>query len=280
MLLECERPTDRLTRPRLQQFLEDTREMLCPTSLNQVLRDLRQAARLIAPETDWRWITRNGAYRSRARLAEYRRKRRLFDPIGLYRKSLSQMDELDRRPMSKPRAILYRDTLMAAFQCQFALRRKELSSLRIGEHLIAENGALRIKIGHLNTKTGATMNGFVDRSLKPYVFAYLQRPRPYLLAGRVTDAVWINASGSALDYGGVRDCLIRIGVALLGHPIDCHGFRYASATATIRHDPRNVEGASALLNHRSTDAVDQHYDLTDRRAACLIWDELCERAKQ
>jgi integrase len=178
------------------------------------------------------------------------------------------------------RATLYRDTLIAAFQCMFALRRQELAGLRVGQHLIVEGDAVRLRIGCEETKTGATTNGFVPRSLRPYVFGYLRRWRPCLLAGQISDAVWISANGSAVGYGMIPDCLKRIGVALLGNPIDCHGFRYAIVTATIRHDPRNVDGASALLNHRSTDAVDQHYDLTDRRAACLIWDELCERAKR
>jgi hypothetical protein len=35
----------------------------------------------------------------------------------------------------------------------------------------------------------------------------------------------------------ITDCLKRVGLQLLGIPIDCHGFRHAIATALVERDP-------------------------------------------
>ena len=166
---------------------------------------------------------------------------------------------------------------MAALQCLFGLRRRNLADLRYGKHLIVEVGVVRLRLDCHETKTGAGVDTLVPACLRRYILTYLQRHRPYLLSGRTSDAVWINSHDGPLGYGAITDCLKRVGLQLLGIPIDCHGFRHAIATALIVRNPRQLDVASALLTHRSTHSVNQFYDLTDRDAACRIWNRLVER---
>ena len=277
LLLDNEAPAERLTKQRLLDFLLDVRVMMSPASLNQLLRSLRQAIAILAPNHDWCWVTRNAAYSTRAELRQRHHRRQPFDPVLLFRRCVDKMEILDHCSQSMVISVSYRDTLMAALQCLFGLRRRNLADLRYGKHLIVEGGVVRLRLDCHETKTGAGIDTLVPVCLRRYILSYLRRHRPYLLSGQASDAVWINSHDGPLGYGAITDCLKRVGLQLLGIPIDCHGFRHAIATALIVRDPRQLDVASALLTHRSTHSVNQFYDLTDRDGACRIWNRLLER---
>ena len=165
------------------------------------------------------------------------------------------MEILDHCSQSMVISVSYRDTLMAALQCLFGLRRRNLADLRYGKHLIVEGGVVRLRLDCHETKTGAGIDTLVPVFLRRYILSYLRRHRPYLLSGQASDAVWINSHDGPLGYGAITDCLKRVGLQLLGIPIDCHGFRHAIATALIVRDPRQLDVASALLTHRWTERL-------------------------
>jgi integrase len=273
LLLE-ELPAQRLTPSRFYSYVSYIRNLMGKSSLNRTLCDFRQSMKLLAPAHDWSWITQNAAYTKLAALRADRIPREFFDPVDFFAKCSDFMDCLDGQGNSGPIAILFRDTLMAAFQCVFGWRRRNLAEMHLGKNVLISGEAVRVCLTTDETKTGAVVDNLVPPTLRRHLLRYLQWHRPHLSAARRSDALWINIRGGALGYGAINNCLNRVGLRLLGIPIHCHQFRHAIVTARIRRDAFSIGSASAQLTHRSTRTTSRFYDHSGRGAACTMWNQL------
>src|SRR4051794_16486408 len=59
LLLETEGPSDRMTPSRLTPYLAEATHLLAATTIERHLVDLRLMLGAMAPDEDWRWITRH-----------------------------------------------------------------------------------------------------------------------------------------------------------------------------------------------------------------------------
>jgi len=63
---------------------------------------------------------------------------------------------------------------------------------------VVEEDLIRLIYASDETKTNNPISWLVPDFLKPYLRTYLDQHRPRLLAGRSSDAVWINSGHRAL----------------------------------------------------------------------------------
>jgi site-specific recombinase XerD len=109
---------------------------------------------------------------------------------------------------------------------------------------------------------------------KPFMLTYLKEHRPALLAGNVSDVVWINARHQAMGYRAMARLFDAIGWRLVGVRIYCHCFRHSMATFILTKDPRQIRIASGALTNRSLRSVDRHYDLSGETGSRNVWNKL------
>jgi integrase len=254
--------------------------MASPRSVAQALRELRQVMAMFAPSQDWSWVTRNAAHPSPTEIRAAQRPRPVFDPVNLLRRALSLMDEIDAREPSFSGSVWHRDALMTAMECLFALRRRNLAAMRIGNNLILGESQIKIHFEPGETKTGRPLDAVVPAFLKPYLRSYLKRHRPRLLAGHSTDALWISRHGNAFPYECMNQPFTRVGQRLLGAPITCHDFRYSVVSAQLTRDPRKLRRASSLLGHASVQSVNRYYDHSGDAGSRKVWSKLRRKVER
>ena len=76
--------------------------------------------------------------------------------------------------------IRYRDGLIIALLIACPVRIKNLANLVIGQHLVFDGDAYRLKLSAAETKAGRPYLGSVPPELTPYIDGWLQVRRPSL----------------------------------------------------------------------------------------------------
>ena len=113
------------------------------------------------------------------------------------------MDHINAGTLTHELIILYRNALIVAIQCVFALRRRNLSEMALGRNLVVDNDVVHLVFTTRDTKNYVPVKATFPDFLKPYLLIYLDRHRAALLAGHQSDAVWINLYNEPLEYGAM-----------------------------------------------------------------------------
>jgi hypothetical protein len=274
LLLAAEGPADRVTPDRITLYLAEMKQLLSARTIQQMLVELRQMMRALAPDGNWTWIARHPDHPTGREIRDSRKIPKTFDPKEVCSKALDLMDVISAGPMTSEMRIWYRNALIVAFQCLFSLRRRNLAEMTLGRNLIVEDDVIHLIFGPEETKTYTTIRWIVADFLKPYLRTYLEEHRPALLAGNTSDAVWVNWRHKAMGYGAIPYLFDAVGRRLVGFPISCHCFRHSVATAILTKDPRNIKIASGTLTHCSLRTVNKHYDLSGEAGSRKVWDKL------
>ena len=201
----------------------------------------------LAPEYDWRFIKR-AAGRLRATTIPARDKRGCLPPIvEVIAQSLRMIahSESNTGLSQLGRAALYRDGLLLLFLAYNLLRLRNLSSLRIGCHLITKDQKLLLDIGAAETKTRQPIKQELSQRLSFAVRRYIDHYRPILLQARrrwhtfAQDELWISRDGSPCSPQTLRNIVKKHLVGPNGKPASPHLFR------------TNVDVVPVILGHRS-----------------------------
>jgi len=273
-LLEHEGPADRMTPERLALYLAEARRLLSAATSKQILIELRLILRAMAPEKDWNWITRHPGRPTHVEVRASGKPKIAFDSRALCCKALDLMDLISTGLPSFELRVLYRNALIVAIQCVFALRRDNLFHMELERNLILGDDVIHIVFTSKETKNYAPMSGVMPDFLKPYLFKWLDEHRPALLSGITSNAVWVNYRHRQLEYGASTFLFETMGKRFLGYPISCHDFRYSAATTILTKDPRNIRMASGVLSHGSLRTVNQFYDQSGDAGSRRIWGKM------
>jgi integrase/recombinase XerD len=150
-------PEARLDRSTLAEYVDWRRGFGELISLAADLGLLRDALKLICPDTDWSWLL---AIQKRVAATEPRRgekynlitsDRLYLLGIDLMDRSLADADAAGR--ISKSHAFQYRDGLLIALLALIPLRSRTLTVLRIGQHLVKTGNLWTLDIPAQDTKT-------------------------------------------------------------------------------------------------------------------------------
>ena len=266
-----EPPEDCLTQERFVAFLPSLRQRVSARTLRGDIQSLYYAINAMAPERDWQWVR---SHPSRPREAEVRAGRKPIvppDPVLLLAGALDFCDAMDRLPRGGRNSIRYRDGVIVALATLFAIRRENLAEIVIGEHLIIDDDAMRLKYED-SVKNGEIIDSLVPELLRPYMARYIDHHREVLLRHHPdVPELWIAWDGRPLCYGGLHFVFHRMGLRLIGRPLNPHIVRHAAATTILDNDPHNTEIASAALAHVGTSSVERVYDRSGPSRANRIW---------
>jgi integrase/recombinase XerD len=262
-------PAERITRERLKAYLEDLRSINRGHTIQCRIQELGDAMRALAPECDWGFI-KKAAARLRANTIPARDKRGRLLPIADVIAHGSQMlkrAEENEGLSELGRAALYRDGLVLLFLAHHPMRLRNLSSLRIGHHLIQRGQLFILKIDRSETKTRQFSEEEVSKDLSFALRRYIEVYRPALLRARgrwhapVLDRLWVSRDGSPCNPQTLRNIVKKHLVGPNGQRISPHLFRTMAATSVSIEAPTEIDVIPVILGHGSYRTGERYYNL-------------------
>ena len=162
-------------------------------------------------------------------------------------------------------SVQYRDGLMIAMLAYVPIRRKNFTSLTLGQSLVQRQGHWFIVLSPDETKTHAHFETTLPPNLTPDLECYLDHHREVLAnrCGRwhkpLGDALWVSSHGSPMTQMALYDRICRHTRAKFGQGISPHLFRDAAASTLATAAPEQVRIAAPLLGHRSFQTTEKYY---------------------
>jgi integrase/recombinase XerD len=255
-------PHERLTIERVRAFVSHLTETNTPRSVANQVQMFYLAARLMMAERDWTWLKA-----LKARLFAAAPATAATGPMvtSLQLLDLGQqlMDEsrpAPATPISMDDAVRYRDGLMIALAAFIPIRRKNLSALRIGRHLVREGDSWFVIVSGEETKTRKSMDYPVPQLLESYLATYLNVVRPQMLPHPTCAALWLNSRGGALAYAAIGDIFSRHSTSRLGFRVTPHDAREAAGTLWALFAPDQIGVARDLLAHSDLRTTIKYYN--------------------
>ena len=261
--LDREAPAARVTPDRVQDYILTLSDLAASTQAGAI-RALAVLMMRAAPENDWRWIK---ALRRPLDTAERvqtgrRKQQRIVASHNLYEVGLQLMDEASRSEHRSPTecAVTFRDGLVIALLACRPLRMNNMGGLRLGYHLVRSGDGYRIEIPAEETKTLQPIEMLFPEPLLPALSRYLEHHRPLLLAGRISDRLWITRYGQPIKSEKLGLRISEVTERLLGIRVNPHLFRDAAATTLATADPEHVRMITPLLGHSSPVTAERYYN--------------------
>jgi integrase/recombinase XerD len=227
------------------------------------LRWLRGALRLLAPDRDWAWLL-TIAKRIEARAEPRSKRHRLRTSDELFALGVQLMQEGAAAHEASGRvtteaALTYRDGLIIALLAVAPMRRRNLASLTLGQHLQRVGGSWTVVLKASETKNGRPLEHPLPEGLGRALERYLERFRPVLFGSAAHQGLWASAKGVPLTGNALYDAVCRRTMEAFGQPVNLHLFRDGAATFWAHRDPTQVTGVSGLLGHELR-MTERHYN--------------------
>lgn len=187
--------------------------------------------------------------------------------------SVSELDRLGWRLMDEgverlqdrkvSGAQIYRDGLMIASLAMRPLRRRNLSTLRLGHSLLRDHAGYRVQFRSKETKKGFRIDfHYPDWLTEPFDI-YVGDVRPILLTrAQQKDEgwLWIGRRGRPLPPNNVTATVTNTTMRHLKRPVSPHLFRDCTATDVALLDPQHVGITKSLLGHTTLASSQKHYN--------------------
>jgi integrase len=173
------------------------------------------------------------------------------------------MEEAQAKPADpwRLREIQFRDGLTIAILTLWPIRRRSLAALTITRHLTLDGLRAELRLFPEDTKSKRAESWVVPEQLLPYLTTYLEVIRPALLRGNDCGALWISQRGQRLPAGALYDMVIKRTGEHFGQSMSLHDFRRSAPTFLAMEAPEKVELIPGILQHKSADVGQRHYNL-------------------
>jgi hypothetical protein len=184
-LLGTEVPAARITPGQVRAYVTDLLTINATGTVLSRLQELSDAARVMDPTRDWRWIRRIEA-RVRAIHEPARSKRaRLVGAADLLALGQQLMAEAPAQSTERLRAVHFRDGLVIALLAARPLRLRNLVGLELDRTLTRRGEGWWIDIPAQETKTRVPIEAPWPDRVAPSLECYLHEHRPVLCGPRV-----------------------------------------------------------------------------------------------
>lgn len=254
-------PGERVTASLVREYFEFLRcGGLSDHTLVNRLDELFRSLMAMEPNKNWRWIIAPNGRSIRSQMSMRRKIRTIPSIRSLLDLGVHLMDKASERVGPSRQLCQFRDGLIFALLAACPFRRRNISMIEIGRHLIRLDDRYVICFTAAETKTGRRDEKPVLPFLTSYLQTYLDRVRPKLLQGRETSALWINWNGIPMNTRGVESRLDVVGHRELGARIGFNMFRYAAATDVSIITPAHVGIIAPLLGHTDRRTGEKHYN--------------------
>lgn len=253
-----------------QAVIEDYRRYLAstlrPHSVASLLSGLGSMLWALCDTDKFAWV--QCAAQRLARRAIGKDKRAILrEPHELAEFGFQLMADADAgvRPGRYPPAVNYRNGLIIALLAYWPIRRRNLASIELGQHLIDAGDGYRIEFGAHETKQKRDISFLLPPALNIALKRYLTVHRPVLLQlgphqGKAGNALWVGGDGDRLNGAGICRAVKLCTQSKFGKALSPHRFRDCAATGIATMDPSHVNDITAVLGHASLRCSERHYN--------------------
>ena len=255
-------PSARITLIRVRTYIEQISTEVRATTVATNIYDLYYAARLIAPNEDWRWLK---AIHSRlaARAKPLDRFNQLIPPRQTLDLGITLMDEAIDLSSSQhhAREIQYRDGLLLALLSVWPKRRRSIAALTISRHVRIDEDGVTLLLYAEDTKSKLPEHHCVPDQLVPYFKRYLLEIRPRLPEATGHDGFWASNKRCPLSASRLYTIVRHHTACKFGKSMGLHDFRRAAATFLAMDEPDMVGLIPGVLQHATAEVGEKHYIL-------------------
>lgn len=257
-------PADRIALERVRNYVARLSTEMRPSSVALTIQSLCYAARLIAGERDWRWLSAIKA-RLAARARPIERFDRLTPPCQTLDFGIELMDTALTLPMTsrKTRELQYRDGLILALLSLWPIRRRSLAALTVSGHIEIEDDGANLLLDPADTKSERFESFRAPEPLVPYLMRYLKDIRPRLLGHHPHDGLWASYRHGALTASGLYEIARTHLLKRFGRDMCLHDFRRSAATYLAMDAPEQIGLIPGVLQHASPQVGERHYNLAN-----------------
>lgn len=264
----------------ISDFADSRRTTFSERSVAIELHHLRLALHLVFPELDLGWLL-NATKRIASNAPPKAQMLHLTTSDRLYLVGMRLMDDATQESeedsvVTKRLAFKYRDGLIILLLSLIPLRRRTLTALRVGKHLIRSGELWALDIPEGDTKTGVPMEFGLCETLSRRIDVYLGQFRHRIPKAAKHTGLWVSNKGNPMDDGTIYDMVRRRTRKALGFGVPLHRFRHAALSLWSLEDPGSIRGGKDLLGHRSFGTTEKFYITAQSRVAGRVlaeaWD--------
>jgi integrase/recombinase XerD len=259
----------RLNAKIIEEYVNWQPESCGGVTLSVYLFHLWFALRYLCPRDDWRWLLAISK-RIRTQAKPRPEKNHLVTSAALYELGIKLMDGallFGKPPTSWRVQTAFRDGLIIALLALIPLRRRTLSALRIGKHLIKSGDQWFLDIPAEDLKSKRPLEYPISPELSQRIDVYVKQIRSRTAGAGTHDYLWASSRGRPMRGQVIYNAVRRRTRKALGFPINLHRFRRAAATLWSVQDPANVRGSKDLLGHASFATTEKYYVMAQSRLA-------------
>ena len=252
---------ERCTRESVTAYIAQLRSTVAPTTVASSIIGLAEILKVMAPDHDWRWLTKIASSLKRAGGPSRDKRARMLPSEEMYRIALQKLGGLAAEPLQgRNRLTAFRNLLMLALMIACPLRAKNFVALRLGTSLCpAEQGAWSIHIPADEHKNGYPLHLTVPERLTRFLEIYQSQVRPRFIIGSDPGAFWLTAERQPYDEHALYLLFIKITRRYFGKAMNPHLFRNCAATTMASDSLSSAMATRSLLGHQRFETTERHY---------------------
>jgi len=275
-------PSQRATEQHIMAYVDWMNSCdLASVTLASRATDLREAIRVMEPGADLSLIQKVISALHIRSSPSRNKHNKIMHPEEMLKKIRHELDIIQDKAADniKIRATWYRDALIFAILVCRPIRRKNITGIRLGTHLIKSNNEWSCQFTGEEMKDHIPLSFTFPIILEPYLISYLEQYRPILLDGRKDDHLWISIRRNPMSSQAIYWNICRLTERLFGKRIYPHLLRDCAASALATDDPEHILAAARILGHASLKTTNKHYNQSQMTAAGKIHNDLLEEIK-
>ncbi len=254
--------TTLVTPDNVNEFIIELQARVRSVTVWNSVYKLRRAAQLLAPGTDFEWLTE--IEKDIALVMVPRSKTdRLVLTERLVEAGLTLIREAEMfGKMAFARAIGVRNGLLVALLALHPIRVKNFAALTIADTFINIDGRWWLHIPSNDTKSHRVDARQVPEFITDVVNSYIKMHRPVLCRGDAEQrALWVSSTtGRQLTTKNLGTLISKLTRETIGVDVSPHLFRSAGASTAAVYGGNHPHLASAVLAHRDPRVTEEHYN--------------------
>ncbi|MGI9482660.1 MAG: tyrosine-type recombinase/integrase [Hyphomicrobiales bacterium] len=283
---EClsEAPVDRMTPERIRSFGKSLTKTCGPHTTADYLRNLLQVAWSMEPTRNWAWFEDLCCRLKQSASGRPSRALILVTAAETLDLGIRLMGNAWRKFQSDGKAtkntlLDYRDGLIIAVLSCCPMRRRNITSIVLGENLIRQSGKYIVCFGRHETKTRCVLQFELHEELSVHIDRYLEHIRLCFPGAAKHSMLFTSCKGGRLGGDRMNIVAKQRTEQAFGTAFTVHDFRRIAATKRSVHDPANIALASQLLGHADISTTQEHYIFASSVSASRTINKIIEKKR-